>query len=107
MISPGVQSCGARQEIIFGTISEEDVMKERKEESSEEAREEAVGRSRRSILKGSAALLVGGVAGRLSNAYAAPAPQFAPAPPLPWEWPKLDPLEAGTRAYQNYLKNKG
>ena len=82
-------------------------MKELKEEFSEEAREEATACSRRSILKGSAALLLGGMAGRMSNAYAAPAPTFAPAPPMPWPWAKLDPLEAGTRAYQNYLKNKG
>jgi hypothetical protein len=82
-------------------------MKELKEEFTEGAREEARVSSRRSILKGSAALLVGGIAGRMSNAYAAPAPTFAPAPPLPWKWVKLDPLEAGRRAYQNYLKNKG
>ena len=82
-------------------------MQELKEQSNKETREEAVVRSRRSILKGSAALLLGGMAGRMSNAYAAPAPTFAPAPPLPWPWAKLDPLEAGTRAYQNYLKNKG
>jgi hypothetical protein len=70
-------------------------------------RKEAAACSRRSILKGSAALLVGGIVGRMSNAYAAPEPKFAPAPPLPWKWTKLDPMEAGTRAYQNYLKNKG
>ena len=63
--------------------------------------------SRRSILLGSAALLVGGIAGRFGSAHAAPEPTCPPAPPLPWKWPKLDPLEAGTRAYQNYLKNKG
>ena len=63
--------------------------------------------SRRSILTGTAALLLGGVAGRMSNAYAAPEPAFAPAPPLPWKWVKLDPLEAGRRAYRSYLKNKG
>jgi len=63
--------------------------------------------SRRSILLGSAALLAGGLAGRASNAFAVPEPACAPAPPLPWKWPKLDPLEAGTRAYENYLKNKG
>jgi hypothetical protein len=61
----------------------------------------------RSILTGSGALLVGGIAGGMSNALAAPAPKYAPAPPLPWKWPKLDPLEAGTRAYQTYLKKKG
>jgi len=63
--------------------------------------------SRRSMLLGSAALLAGGLAGRASNAFAVPEPIYAPAPPLPWKWPMLDPLEAGTRAYENYLKNKG
>ena len=63
--------------------------------------------SRRNILKGSAAVLLGGIAGRMSSAYAAPAPEAAPAPSLPWKWPNLDPMEAGTRAYHNYLKNKG
>jgi hypothetical protein len=63
--------------------------------------------SRRGIIKGSAALLAGGIAGRISNSYAAPGPPAAPAPPLPWKWTKLDPLEAGRRAYRNYLKNKG
>jgi hypothetical protein len=80
-------------------------MKQLKDESrEEETREEALVSSRRNIMKGSAALLVGGVAG---HAFATPAPKFAPAPPLPWKWPKLDPLEAGTRTYQAYLKNKG
>ncbi len=82
-------------------------MKELKEQFSEESRKEVAVRSRRSILKGSAALLAGGIAGRISNTYAAAPPTFAPAPPLPWKWPKLDPMEAGTRAYQSYLKNKG
>jgi len=72
-----------------------------------EKREEAGLCSRRSILKGSALLLTGGIVGGISNACSAPAPTFAPAPPLPWKWTKLDPMEAGRRAYQNYLKNKG
>jgi hypothetical protein len=84
----------------------EDIMKNQKEKPSEESRGAAV-RSRRSILKGSVALLLGGVAGRMSSAYAAPAPTFAPAPPLPWPWVKLDPMEAGRRAYRNYLKEPG
>jgi len=63
--------------------------------------------SRRGILKGSAALLTGGIAGRISNAYGAPKVPDPEAPPLPWPWVKLDPMEAGRRAYQNYLKNKG
>jgi hypothetical protein len=82
-------------------------MKVMKEESRVETRDDAIVRSRRGILKASAALLVGGITGRLSNAYAAPEPACAPAPPLPWPWIPLDPMEAGTRAYQNYLKNKG
>jgi hypothetical protein len=63
--------------------------------------------SRRSVLTGSALLLTGGIAGRITNAYSAPVSPSAPAPPLPWPWVKLDPLEAGRRAYHNYLKNKG
>ncbi len=63
--------------------------------------------TRRNILLGSAALLVGGVAGGIGKAYAMPEPTHAPAPPLPWKWPMLDPMEAGTRAYRAYLKNKG
>jgi hypothetical protein len=43
----------------------------------------------------------------MSTAHAAQEPTCPPAPPLPWKWPKLDPLEAGTRAYEAYLKNKG
>ena len=85
---------------------EEDPMKELKEGPAEDSKETA-GYSRRSILLGSAALLAGGLAGRASNAFAVQEPTYAPAPPLPWKWPKLDPLEAGTRAYENYLKNKG
>jgi hypothetical protein len=84
----------------------EDIMKKQKEEPGEESKGAAV-RSRRSILKGSALLLMGGIAGRISNANSAPAPTFAPAPPLPWKWTKLDPMEAGRRAYRFYLKNKG
>ena len=63
--------------------------------------------SRRGILKGSAALLAGGIAGCVGSAYTAPKPQAAPAPPLPWKWTELDPNEAGRRAYRNYLAHKG
>ena len=72
-----------------------------------EKREEAGLCSRRNILTGSAMLLAGGIAGRISNAVGAPKPAADKAPPLPWKWTKLDPMEAGRRAYQNYLKNKG
>ena len=63
--------------------------------------------SRRSILKGSALVLMGGIVGRISNANSAPVPMSTTAPPLPWKWVKLDPLEAGRRAYRFYLKEKG
>jgi hypothetical protein len=64
--------------------------------------------SRRSILTGSAILLAGGIAGHISSAYGAPNPEVVkPAPPLPWKWVKLDPTEAGRRAYHAYLKEGG
>jgi hypothetical protein len=70
-------------------------------------KEEAGSCSRRSVLTGSALLLTGGIAGRISNAYSASEPTPAPAPPLPWKWTKLDPLEAGRRAYRGYLSGGG
>jgi hypothetical protein len=73
----------------------------------EEKKEKATVFSRRNLLKGSAAVVLGGIAGRLSTVSAATGPQYAPAPPLPWKWIKLDPLEAGRRTYRAYLKNKG
>ena len=85
---------------------EEDPMKEQKDGTIDDSKR-APEYSRRSILLGSAALLAAGLAGAASNVFAVAEPAYAPAPPLPWKWPKLDPLEAGTRAYENYLKNKG
>ena len=72
---------------------------------TQKERSEAI--SRRSVLTGSALLLTGGIAGRITNAYAAPVAPSAPAPPLPWKWVKLDPLEAGRRAYRGYLTGGG
>ncbi len=63
--------------------------------------------SRRSILKGSAILLAGGIVGRVTGAVGAPKPAVDKAPPLPWKWVKLDPLEAGRRAYRAYLSEGG
>ncbi|MGE5894901.1 MAG: hypothetical protein ACM34I_12665 [bacterium] len=63
--------------------------------------------SRRSLLTGSAMLLMGGIVGRISNAFGASQPAVATAPPLPWKWAKLDPLEAGRRAYRSYLSEGG
>lgn len=70
-------------------------------------KEEAGVCSRRSILTGSAMLLMGGIVGQISNAYGAPKPAVDKAPPLPWKWVKLDPMEAGRRAYRSYLEKKG
>lgn len=83
-------------------------MTEQKNESEVNAGVEAKDSSRRSMLLGSSALLVGGIAGRMSKAEAATDPAAAKAPPLPWKWPAgMDPMEAGTRTYQTYLKQKG
>ena len=73
-----------------------------------EKKEEAGLCSRRSMLVGSAALLTGGIVSGIQNVYGGPAPKTkCAAPPLPWKWVKLDPLEAGRRAYRHYLENKG
>jgi hypothetical protein len=83
-------------------------MKEIKEASKELSRKETTTYSRRGILKGSAALLAGGIAGCVGSAYTTPERHAAPAaPPLPWKWTELDPNEAGRRAYRNYLAHKG
>jgi hypothetical protein len=65
--------------------------------------------SRRSMLKGSAIFLFGGTVGCFSNKYSpsAAAPTAGNPPPLPWPWVKLDPMEAGRRAYRSYLEKKG
>ena len=70
-------------------------------------KEEGGSVSRRRYLEGVCIASSGGIAGRISNTYAAPAPTPAPAPPLPWKWTKLDPLEAGRRAYRAYLSGGG
>jgi len=71
-----------------------------------ERKEEGVSLSRRTMLKGSAVIIAGGIGGGLATAYAA-APKTQAAPPLPWKWVKLDPMEAGRRAFKYYLKEKG
>ncbi|MCM2310151.1 MAG: C-GCAxxG-C-C family protein [Steroidobacteraceae bacterium] len=62
--------------------------------------------SRRSVLAASAALVAGGGIGVELTALAASPAAPAGAPPLPWKWVRLDPLEAGQRAYR-YYKEKG
>ena len=67
------------------------------------------GVSRRTVLTGSAAVLLGAGIGGARRALAdVPGPTTgAAAPPLPWKWVKLDPLEAGRRAYRIYLDGGG
>ena len=73
--------------------------------------EKTEGCSRRSLLTGSAALLVGGVMGGVVMAHAATAPAKNDAslepPPLPWKWARLDPQEVGRRAYRFYFDKGG
>jgi len=62
--------------------------------------------SRRTLLTGSTALLAGGGIGSAITALAAAPETPVSAPPLPWKWVRLDPLEAGRRGYRFY-KDKG
>ncbi len=60
--------------------------------------------SRRRFLKSSGALMAGGLIGCASMNFSAPSKKSADAPPpLPWPWHKIDPMEAGSRAYRFYL----
>jgi len=64
--------------------------------------------TRRDLLKGSAALLAGGLVATAARAARATTdPGAHQAPPLPWKWAKLDPLEAGRRAYRFYFDKGG
>lgn len=71
-----------------------------------ESSHERPGSGRRTILKGSALFLLGGAAARVVDARAAEVAATG-APPLPWKWVKLDPLEAGRRGYRAYLEKGG
>ena len=60
--------------------------------------------SRRSMLKGSAMFIAVGIAGGITTACSTKAQA---APPLPWKWVELDPMEAGRRAYRGYHEYGG
>lgn len=64
--------------------------------------------SRRRLLGGGAAFLAGGIVGGAARASsAAPTPAPGATPELPWKWAKLDPMEAGSRAYRYYFDPGG
>jgi hypothetical protein len=71
-------------------------------------RKTPTGYSRRRFLKSGGALLAGGVIGCASaNALSQSKPSADAAPALPWPWSKIDPMEAGSRAYHIYLDAGG
>lgn len=64
--------------------------------------------SRRRLLKSAGTLLAGGLIGCTSMNFSAPSKKTADAAPaLPWPWHKIDPMEAGSRAYHIYLEAGG
>jgi len=71
----------------------------------------ADGLSRRDFLNtaGSAAMggLVAAAGGSIFAGKKAMAAEAPEAPPLPWKYVKLDPMEAGKRGYHNYLEKGG
>jgi len=61
------------------------------------------GHSRRSFLKSGGALLAGGMIGCAPALVSSTPKKPADTPPaLPWTWGKIDPMEAGSRAYRFY-----
>jgi hypothetical protein len=60
--------------------------------------------SRRNFVTKLGIFLAGGIAGHGTGFASTQAPTVAEAPSLPWKWVKLDPLEAGRRAYRAYQK---
>jgi hypothetical protein len=63
--------------------------------------------SRRNFITKAGIFFAGGVAGHGTGFASTPAETGTIPPPLPWKWVKLDPLEAGRRAYRFYLEKKG
>lgn len=59
--------------------------------------------SRRTFLAGAGAFVAGGALGHGTSGASSPPPTGGSAPPLPWKWVKLDPMEAGSLAYRYYL----
>ncbi|MBW1893584.1 MAG: hypothetical protein JRI91_07810 [Deltaproteobacteria bacterium] len=62
--------------------------------------------SRRNFMTKAGIFLAGGITGCASLQLPEARPKNEP-PPLPWPWAKLDPMEAGRRAYRGYLTKPG
>jgi hypothetical protein len=63
--------------------------------------------SRRNFLTGAGVFMAGGALGLGASLAPAADPTAGTAPPLPWKWGKIDPLEAGSLAYHYYLDSGG
>jgi hypothetical protein len=68
--------------------------------------EKASSLSRRNFMTKAGIFVAGGIVGCTSLA-STPTPAVTEPPLLPWKWTKLDPLEAGRRAYRGYLSKPG
>jgi hypothetical protein len=73
----------------------------------EKEQEKASSLSRRNFMTKAGIFVAGGIAGYGSSLALPSSKTVTEAPPLPWPWVKLDPLEAGRRAYRTYLTNRG
>ena len=78
-----------------------------KEIIMEKNQEQASSLSRRNFMTKAGLFVAGGIAGYGTSLALPSAPKVTEPPPLPWKWVKLDPLEAGRRAYRTYLEKKG
>ncbi len=59
--------------------------------------------SRRNFLEGAGIFMAGGVLGCNTTFASTSTPEVGTAPPLPWKWVRLDPMEAGSLAYRYYF----
>ena len=73
----------------------------------EKEQESASSLSRRNFMTKAGLFVAGGIAGYGTSLALPSTPTVTEPPPLPWKWAKLDPLEAGRRAYRFYLEKKG
>ena len=73
----------------------------------EKEQERASSLSRRNFMTKAGLFVAGGIAGYGTSLALPSTPRVTEPPPLPWKWVKLDPLEAGRRAYRFYLEKKG